>query len=132
MGELCVRRGCVVKRVAQTAVITAAIAALLWVVTGIEVGTGRMSVFFVVALAMFSAIDFVERRARDARMASGVAAGVAGAGVTISVWTATEIFGLETPTVAYVMMFAATFVAYWLPLRRLRRRALRRGEPPHR
>ena len=104
----------------------------MWVVTGIEVGTGRMSVFFVVALAMFSAIDFVERRARDARMASGVAAGVAGAGVTISVWTATEMFGLEIPTVAYVMMFAATFVAYWLPLRRLRRRALRGGEPPHR
>lgn len=123
------------KQVAVIAAGAVVLSLLTWVgsdVRGIEVGTGRLFVVFVVALAMFSATAFVYQRARDARMASGVAAGVAGAGVTISVWTATEIGGLETPTVAYVVMFAATFVAYWLPLRRIRRRARRCCDPPHR
>ena len=103
---------------------------------GIEVRADRLFVFFVVVLATFLAIDFVDRRTTGAGMvsggAAGVAAGVLAGGVTIMAWTAAEMAGLEVETGIYVCMFAATLVVRSLGLRRTRRRARRQCAPPHR
>ena len=109
-------------------IVASAVAVLLawWVsceATGIEVRTGRLFVVFVVVLATFFAVDFVDLRARDARMAVEVAAGAYAAGVTFVVWTGVEMAGLEVETGVYVVMCAMTFVVNWLGLRRARRHA---------
>ena len=112
-------------RAAVIAAVAVAVSLAWWVAceaTGIEVRTGRLFVFFVVVLATGFAVDFVDGRARDARMAAGVAAGGAAGGVTIIVWTGVKMAGLEVESGTYVVMFAATFVVQWLALRRIRRR----------
>ena len=89
---------------------------------GIEFRADRLFVFFVVVLATFVAIDFVDRRTTSAGRvsggAAGVAAGVHAGGVTIVAWTAAEMARLkEVETGVYVCMFGATLVVRWLGLR---------------
>ena len=98
------------------------------VATGIEIGTGSLFVFFVVVLATCFAIDFVERRSADVRIVSGVVA----TGATISVWTGVEMANLDIESGIYILMFASTFAANWLALRRRERRAGRSSPSSHR
>ena len=121
------------KRIALINTWAWAIAAVIvvWVgtvATGIEIGTGSLFVFFVVVLATCFAIDFVERRSADVRIVSGVVA----TGATISVWTGVEMANLDIESGIYILMFASTFAANWLALRRRERRAGRSSPSSHR
>ena len=125
------RRGCVVKRVALIGAWAIAVLILVWVAceaTSIEVGTGPLVVFFIVVFATCFAMDFLGRRIADARMASGVAAGAA----IIIVWAGVEMADLEIENGVYIVLFAATFTAHFLGLRRRGSRARRTSASPHR
>lgn len=95
---------------------------------GAEVGIGPLFVFFVMALAMLFAIDFVEQRTADPRMLSGAAAG----GATMMVWAGVEMAELEVEPGVYIATFAATFAVHFLALRTRERRAQRNSASRHR
>ena len=119
------------KRVALIGSWAIAVPILVWVACeamGIEVGTGSLFMFFVVVFATCFATDFLHRRTVDARIASGVAA----AGATIIVWAGVKMADLEIEYGVYIVMFAATFTAHFLSLRRRGSRARRTSASPHR
>ena len=119
------------KRVALLAAWAVAVVIVVWVAckaTGIEVGTGSLFVFFVVVIATSLAIDFLDRRTVDARVASVVTAG----GATIVFWAGVEMADLDIENGPYIVLFAATFAAHFLALRRRASRARRSSASAHR
>ena len=119
------------KRVALIGAGAIAVSIVWWVAceaTGLEVGTGPLFVFFAAVLATCFAIDFVERRTADVRTVSGVVAG----GATIMVWTGVEMADLEIEFWLYIVMFASTFAANFLALRRRERRGRLKSASRHR
>ena len=101
------------KRVALIGAWVMAFLIVVWVAfeaTGIDVGTGSLFIFSVVVFATSLAIDFLDRRTADARVAAGVAAG----GAAIIFWAGVEVAGLEIENGLYIVLFAVTFAAHFL------------------
>ena len=105
------------KRVALIGTLALVYLIVVWIayeVTGIEVETGPLLMLFVLVFAMCLAMDFLHRRIADARIASGVMA----VGVTIMVWAGAQLAGLAVEHGMHIVLFAATFLAHFLWLRR--------------
>lgn len=89
---------------------------LLWIAcaaVGITVGVEALVGYSVVAFAVFSALDFLERRPPNIWI---VSAGVATTTVILC-WTGLEIVELNIGVGQYVVMFVTTFLAHYFGLR---------------
>ena len=119
------------KRVAQNAAWCAAALIASWIAfraAGIEVGAGPFFLYCIVVFATCFAIDFLERRTADARIASAVVA----AGTTVIVRAGVETAAVEVENGVFVLLFAVVFVMHLMWLRRRGRRARRVSASPHR
>ena len=123
-----------VKRIGRTGALVIAVVVLVclvWAVseaTGVEVGAGALVVFFVAMLATCLVLDFLLRRTTDARIASTIGA----AGATAIAWAGVETMEVDIEAGVYIVMFASTFTAHYLWLRRMRHRARRTSASPQR